>query len=52
MELANPVIGTKVPAPATFAIESYRSKPVKRIDKKTKVMDAQAEAVSRSIPKR
>lgn len=50
MELANPVIGTSVPAPACFAILSYRLSPVSNADTTTSDMDAAVPAASFSRP--
>ena len=43
MALANPVMGTSVPAPARLAISSYKLSPVRSADSATSVMDAAVE---------
>lgn len=50
MALAKPVIGTRVPAPACFAILSYRLRPVSSADRATSDMDAAVPAISLSSP--
>ena len=48
--LANPVIGTSVPAPACFASFSYSPSPVKSALRNTSIIDAHAPAASFSAP--
>ena len=43
---ANPVIGTRVPAPPCFAIFRYRSRPVSKIPINTRVTEVSEAAVS------
>ena len=47
-ELANPVIGTKLPAPPIFVIFWYKLNPVKRTDNKTKDKVVKDDAASSS----
>ena len=44
MELANPVMGTSVPAPAYLAMLSYRPRVVSNAERKIRLMDTQARA--------
>ena len=46
-ELANPVMGTSVPAPATFAILSKIPSPVSTTAQKISVMEVKVEASSK-----
>ena len=50
-ELAKPVMGTMVPAPACFAILGYMSRPVKRAPKKISVIEVAAAAFYSARPK-
>ena len=51
MELAKPVMGTRVPAPACFAILSYNPKVVSKADKKIKLIETAVRAWGKSNPK-
>ena len=50
MALANPVMGTRVPAPACLAMSSYTLSPVSRADSATSDMDAAVDASLFSKP--
>ena len=49
-ELANPVMGTTVPAPACFAILGYMSRPVSSAPRNTRVIEAADAALSSDKP--
>ena len=51
MALAKPVMGTRVPAPARLAMSSNTPRPVSRAARKISVMDTQAPASSRVMPR-
>ena len=50
MALANPVMGTRVPAPARRAMSSNTPRPVSRAARNTRVMDTQVPASSWLTP--